>query len=169
MSKQIIYSGNWLKLINIDFNNKQYQYVQRIDNTKAVVIIAIKQSHIYGRKYQLILQDRPTFDTYILQFPAGLIDKMQTIECAALRQLKQETGYSGVVKKVSNASPSSAGLSTELLYFVTIQITEQDKVQLNDQNNNIVILPLMTKSEIIDYIGNTNYLISSRVYCYFMN
>lgn len=50
----------------------------------------------------IILQYRPPVEAYCVEFPAGLIDEGESPEQAAVRELKEETGYEG---KVGEASP----------------------------------------------------------------
>ena len=49
----------------------------------------------------VILQYRPPVEAYCVEFPAGLIDEGETPEQAAVRELKEETGYEGKVCAVS--------------------------------------------------------------------
>ena len=51
----------------------------------------------------IILQYRPPIEAYCVEFPAGLIDEGETPEQAAVRELKEETGYEG---KVCDLSPT---------------------------------------------------------------
>ncbi|KAI7246511.1 hypothetical protein KC343_g10260 [Hortaea werneckii] len=51
----------------------------------------------------IILQYRPPVEGTCVEFPAGLIDEGESPEQAAIRELKEETGYEG---KVSHVSPS---------------------------------------------------------------
>ena len=46
-------------------------------------------------------QYRPPIDKVIIEFPAGLIDAGETAEEAAVRELKEETGYVGVASQTS--------------------------------------------------------------------
>ena len=52
---------------------------------------------------EIILQKqyRPPIDTVVIEVPAGLVDAGETAEQAAVRELKEETGYVGVVSETS--------------------------------------------------------------------
>ena len=45
----------------------------------------------------VILQYRPPVEAVCVEFPAGLIDEGESPEQAAVRELREETGYSGKV------------------------------------------------------------------------
>ena len=63
----------------------------------------------------IIIQYRPPIEAFCVEFPAGLIDEGETPEEAAIRELKEETGYEG---KVCDASPllsSQPGLTNALI------------------------------------------------------
>jgi ADP-ribose pyrophosphatase len=46
-------------------------------------------------------QYRPPLDKIVIEIPAGLIDAGETAEQAAVRELKEETGYVGAVSESS--------------------------------------------------------------------
>ncbi len=52
---------------------------------------------------ELILQKqfRPPVEKVTIEVPAGLVDAEETAEQAAIRELKEETGYIGVVSETS--------------------------------------------------------------------
>jgi 8-oxo-dGTP pyrophosphatase MutT (NUDIX family) len=75
----------------------------------------------------LVEQFRPPVRQVTLEFPAGLIDKDETPEQAALRELKEETGYVGstaltMPPTVSRAVCMSPGLADETVQVVLVQV-----------------------------------------------
>ena len=58
---------------------------------------------------------------YEISLPAGLIDKGETPEQAALRELKEETGLDGEVRWTSPNLYSSAGMTDESVVMVCIK------------------------------------------------
>lgn len=59
----------------------------------------------------IILQYRPPVDAVCVEFPAGLIDEGETPEQAAVRELKEETGYEGTVSDISPILSSQPGMT----------------------------------------------------------
>lgn len=69
----------------------------------AVAITPILRHPSRPASTMIILQYRPPVEAICVEFPAGLIDEGETPEQAAVRELKEETGYEG---KVCSQSPS---------------------------------------------------------------
>ena len=59
----------------------------------------------------VILQYRPPVEATCVEFPAGLIDDGETPEQAAVRELKEETGYEGKVRAVSPMLSNQPGMT----------------------------------------------------------
>ena len=74
----------------------------------------------------LVEQFRPPVRQATLEFPAGLIDKDETPEQAALRELREETGYVGEACKtppqVSRQLNMSPGLTDETVQSVVVYV-----------------------------------------------
>ena len=58
-------------------------------------------SGMIGPEIILQKQYRPPIDKVVIEVPAGLVDAGETAEEAAVRELKEETGYVGVVSESS--------------------------------------------------------------------
>lgn len=56
------------------------------------------------------------------QFPAGLIDAGESAAEAALRELKEETGYAGTVVEVSPVCYSDPGMSNANMQFAVVAV-----------------------------------------------
>ena len=59
----------------------------------------------------VILQYRPPVKAFCVEFPAGLIDEDETPEEAAVRELREETGYEGKVLDCSPTIVADPGLT----------------------------------------------------------
>jgi 8-oxo-dGTP pyrophosphatase MutT (NUDIX family) len=151
-------------------NNNGYEYVTRLIGTRGAVVIIAKDEE---DRYQLILSKRPTFDKPILEFPAGLIDhEDESLEEVAIRELREETGWDmsggvfGLIVHDMYPSPSSGGLSDEILYFAVANLKFAKKFDPDHQDGEkITVLPLMNEDELCSYISSNKDTIhvSSRV------
>jgi ADP-ribose pyrophosphatase len=81
----------------------------------------------------IILQYRPPVDAICVEFPAGLIDKDETPEVAAVRELKEETGYEGKVVSMSPTIVSNPGMSTGNMQLATVEVELNERDQAPEQ------------------------------------
>jgi 8-oxo-dGTP pyrophosphatase MutT (NUDIX family) len=95
----------------------------------AVVIIPIlrSKSNPGGQMETLLVEQfRPPLAQATLEFPAGLIDEGELIDNAALRELREETGYVGekcsTPPEISRAVCMSPGMSSEKVHVVVVQV-----------------------------------------------
>ncbi|MBP1584056.1 MAG: NUDIX domain-containing protein [Victivallales bacterium] len=123
-SREILGTGKFLSLELLHYRDakgaeRTWEAVRRQNTPNAVIIIArtVPEDCIL-----LVRQFRPALGRYSVAFPAGLIDPGETAATAALRELKEETGYSGKLLHVGPYTSSSAGLSAELLASANVQV-----------------------------------------------
>lgn len=69
----------------------------------------------------LVLQYRPPVDAITVEWPAGLIDATESPEEAAVRELKEETGYEGRVLSVSPTIANDPGMTTANMQLVMVE------------------------------------------------
>jgi ADP-ribose pyrophosphatase len=82
----------------------------------------------------IILQYRPPVGATCVEFPAGLIDANETPEQAALRELKEETGYEGRIVDMTPVMASDPGLTTANMTFATVEVQLKEGDEEPEQN-----------------------------------
>jgi ADP-ribose pyrophosphatase len=126
IKKEVIYAGKWLNFETITYsdshgNMRHWENVSRTTKRGAVIIIA-KMSH--SGKIVLVRQFRPPINNYVIEFPAGLVDENESFESAAVRELKEETGYVGKIKKIIPPALSSPGMTNESVAIALVELDE---------------------------------------------
>lgn len=100
---------------------KSWSYIERVGGREAAVVAA--RTRATG-SLVMIRQYRVPFGRPLIELPAGLVDPGETPGQAALRELEEETGYSGTIARVGPAVSSSSGLTTETFYLVDAVVDE---------------------------------------------
>ncbi|MBW2646613.1 MAG: NUDIX hydrolase [Deltaproteobacteria bacterium] len=113
-SKQVLYE-------NDEGVELQWDYIERIASKVSVIVVPrFKESG----DFLLVRQYRVIFDKYIIGFPAGIIDGNETVEAGALRELQEETGYSGRIKEVSPPLTTNSALIREAARCILVELDD---------------------------------------------
>lgn len=166
-------SGKWLALEVLDYidsngKERKWECVSRKRCDGAVLMIAeLLPSH----RLVLIRQYRPPADGVVLEFPAGLIDEGETPEAAALRELREETGYHGVIRKVFPPAYNSPGMTGEFIYTVLMEVPEKEQGELKtdfDESEHIetLLLEKRTLLQTVESMAADGIRIDSKVLAY---
>lgn len=156
----------WLNLFDIEYKDKNdrtksWQMASRQSQPKcmtsefsmpdAVVIVPFhtdRKKMVITREYRIPLGD------YEYGFPAGLVDEGESIEAAARRELKEETGLD-VTRfiKVSQPVYSSAGMTDESVAMVYVECAGQLSVKENTDSEEIEVM-LVSRLQAQELIQN---------------
>ena len=122
----------WIRLKELEYmdikgNKRLWNMAQRTTKTQEVDAVAIFAKLVGGSMGDngstiLVRQFRPPVDSFTIELPAGLVDKGETPEQAALRELKEETGYLGKVSDVTKPVSLSPGFSDEKVAIVSVTV-----------------------------------------------
>mmetsp|Transcript_27920 Transcript_27920/g.67926 ORF Transcript_27920/g.67926 Transcript_27920/m.67926 type:complete len:210 (+) Transcript_27920:84-713(+) len=143
--KETVASTRWLKLEALTYTDetgqeRKWNCVSRTttqpDTADAVIIIPMLKAKDGKMETILVEQFRPPVGKNTMEFPAGLIDKSETPEQAAMRELKEETGFIGsststVPTEVSPVVCMSPGLTDESVHTVVVTVDMEDPKNQN--------------------------------------
>ncbi|MFH1459608.1 MAG: NUDIX hydrolase [Candidatus Omnitrophota bacterium] len=140
-SEKNLFSGKWISLTELTFKTKNNQIIywegiKRINTHIILVIVPIIKPH---NQYILIKQFRPSVNNVVIGFPAGILDLKNTaknsakidIETQALKELKEETGYTGIITDISPELVFNPALSNERVYIVSAEIDANNPLNLH--------------------------------------
>uniref|UniRef100_A0A3B3YPZ3 ADP-sugar pyrophosphatase n=1 Tax=Poecilia mexicana TaxID=48701 RepID=A0A3B3YPZ3_9TELE len=136
IKEEVLAEGKWVKLEQTTYldpagNTRTWETAKRTtrrSNTEAdgVGIIALLKRTLHKDCVVMVKQFRPPMGGSTLEFPAGLIDEGETAAVAALRELKEETGYKGEVVGVTPVTCLDPGLSNCTTQIALVNINGDD-------------------------------------------
>ena len=123
-----------------------------VSHSAALVIATMKRSG----KIVLVRQFRPPLGAYSLEFPAGLIDPGEGIEETAIRELREETGYSCRILWHTGECSTSPGMCSEKVAMVYAEIDDDAPENIAHkqdlQDNEDIEVMLVSKEELSEVI-----------------
>lgn len=122
----------------------------------------------------LVLQFRPPVNATTVEWPAGLIDASETPEQAAVRELREETGYTGgKILSVSPAVAADPGMSSAniSLVMVEMQLSEAEaekgmpEQQLDEEEEIVrVEVPLSELHARLEGFAKEGYVVAAKLW-----
>jgi len=132
------YRGNWLVFKERTYRNRDNREIrwETIERTRPVLITVIVPRLVPSGRIVLIRQFRPTINRAIIGFPAGMVPCDQGIdesffEQESLRELKEETGYTGTIVQKSPLLKVSSGIMDQGSRLVHAIIDERLPENMN--------------------------------------
>ena len=115
ISSDRIYTGKTisLRVDTVEIENIGYQKREIVEHLGAVAIVAITDDN----KIILIKQFRKPIEQVIWEIPAGKLEIGESPKECAIRELKEETGYSAKNIKLMHKFFTSSGFSNQKIYI----------------------------------------------------
>ena len=156
---QKLTNSKWLNMFEVAYVDKRgrdriWQVASRSKQPKCITgkfglpdAVIIVPFHIVENKLVITREYRIPLADYEYGFPAGLIDEGETIEQAARRELKEETGLD--VTRVTGISPSiysTAGMSDESVAMVYVECDGHPSTAQN-AGSEVIEVELISQSQ----------------------
>ena len=157
----------WLNMFDVNYVAKSgeiraWQLVTRQKQPKCVSgnyqqpdAVVIVPFHIVEKKMVILREYRVPLNDYEYGFPAGLVDRGESVEQATRRELMEETGLT--VSRFIKASPpiySSAGMTDESVAMVYVECEGAPSTTANTASELIEIL-LVSPNEALALLKDT--------------
>ncbi|MBD3353542.1 MAG: NUDIX domain-containing protein [Candidatus Lokiarchaeota archaeon] len=170
---EIVAKTKWLvfkKSTYLDKANKErtWSYISRANDKKVVMIIC---RCMKTNKILFISQPRVTVNKKAIGFPGGLIEDDESIEDAALRELKEETGYDAEIKSVSPLLAKSTGLSDESNYLVECVVDDHQVPESHQEPTEDIEIFWKTPQELVDLVdklGSDEYIVENDAWSFIL-
>jgi ADP-ribose pyrophosphatase len=141
LGKKIISEGSFVRFVRSSYTDssgklREWESFERVNCNGIVVMVPVTDDN----NVLLIRQFRPPVNGYVVEFPAGLNDKGETLEAAARRELIEETGYSANEMVFLAEGPMSSGSSGEILTAFLARGLEFKGIGERDETEDIEVL-----------------------------
>ncbi|MDU4935622.1 MAG: NUDIX hydrolase [Peptostreptococcaceae bacterium] len=130
ISSDRVYTGKTisLKVDTVEVPNRGYQKREIVEHNGAVGIVAITSEN----KVVLVRQYRKAVEKELWEIPAGKIEIGENPKECAIRELKEETGYSAENMKLIHKFYTSAGFSNQKIYIFLAENLIQGERDLDE-------------------------------------
>lgn len=171
--------AKWTTLQKIkwqDPSGKQriWESAERVTNknttTGAVGIIALLKSPTAKTRIILEKQYRPPLDAICIEVPAGMIDQNESPSETAVRELREETGYTGTATRESYIFYNDPGFcnTTTYLCYVDVDLSSPQNKDVKPHLEEGEFIELFTPeidglSDLLSQLSKEGYAVDGRL------
>jgi len=127
-----------------------------IDSKDWVIVIPVINGP-EGKQFVMVWQWRHGSQSLSLEFPGGVFEHGETPEEAAIRELREETGYTpGKIEKIGEFCPNPAIMSNKVHFFLAEDLSGNGKQNLDEDE--YVEVALADTKDVIQGMGKKPYI-----------
>jgi ADP-ribose pyrophosphatase len=148
--RETVYEGKYLRMVNktavtVHKQEVVWETIERanIFDNRVVVVVALT----VGNEFVMERQWRAAIESYVIQFPAGLMDiESESSEEAARRELLEETGYMAHKLVPILSAPTNPVLSPTIAYYYFAPDVEYTGGENRDTGEDIEVITVPKES-----------------------
>jgi len=180
LKDEVLHEGKCLKMNRINYldpdgKERTWEAIERTTRTQgsdtdAVAAIAIYRRLLHYDIIVLVRQYRPALNAYTIEFPAGLMESGESVDDAAIRELKEETGWNGEVAHYSTRLAVDPGCSSSTVRYATVKINGDSIENSNARQQlpegefvDLIMLPFNDIHASLEKLTGDGHIIDSRV------
>ena len=126
-----------------------------MENPDWVSVIPLMWKEGVGYVFIMVDQYRHGSESVTREFPAGLTDEGEGAECAARRELLEETGMTGDLIEISSFNPNPAFMTNRQTFFLGINLKKVSRQNLDETEE--IEVSYVPVSEAIEEMGSGIY------------
>jgi len=127
-----------------------------LDTSDWALIIPVLETE-HGRDFVMVRQWRPGYGDLSLEFPGGVFEKGEDSAAAALRELREETGYRAEkIEKLGDFNPNPAIMSNRVHFFIARDLKPPQSQELDDDE--YMEVETLPWNEVFNGMGKPPYI-----------
>lgn len=153
-----------IKVYEMISRNKSISSLEELHGKEADAVIIIASDE-KGERILLNKEFRMAVGDWVFNFPAGMIEKGETIEEAARRELLEETGLELYeVDDFMKTSYSAVGFSNE----TNVSVVGKARGEFKESSSTVEEIKAgwYTKAEVRELLGNSKFASRTQIFCY---
>lgn len=176
VDEETVSSMKWLRLRKLVYHDavgrrREWESAERTTRKGAidgVAIVALLRCGEDETSVVVVRQFRPPLNRVCLELPAGLVDEDETVSEAAMRELREETGYVGVDARTSPVLGCDPGMSNANMQLVVVDVYEEQRGAAQpDDGEHIEVVRMPTRTLAADLrrlVEEENFAVDARLY-----